>query len=423
MVRALVIHPVVVSGKRSDRSLHAALEEAVGLTEAIRLEVAYASIVRLQRITPATHLGSGKVEELAEAIKAEEIELAIVDAALTPIQQRNLEKAWGCKVIDRTALILEIFGDRARTAEGKLQVELASLTYQKSRLVRSWTHLERQRGGFGFLGGPGESQIELDRRLISDRIIKIKNQLANVVRTRELHRATRRDVPYPLIALVGYTNAGKSTLFNRLTNAEVMAQDMLFATLDPTIRQVRLPSGLEVLLSDTVGFISNLPTELIAAFRATLEEVLGADMLLHVRDIAHEDSLAQKTDVESVLKNLFGKGESLDHLIEVHNKIDLWETQHEGQHYIPSGGAMPVSAVTGEGCAELLALIDSKLAETLLTEMEVTIPHTDGRAMAWLHANGQVLARRDGEQLAHFSVRLSPANRARFTQRFSYKVN
>ncbi len=419
ITRALVIHPVVVSSKGSERSLHASLEEAVGLALAIRLEVVHASIVRLQKITPATYVGRGKVKELAEAIEADEITLAIVDCALTPVQQRNLEKEWGCKVIDRTALILEIFGDRARTAEGKLQVELASLSYQKSRLVRSWTHLERQRGGFGFLGGPGESQIELDRRMIGDRIIKIKNQLANVVRTRELHRATRRDVPYPLIALVGYTNAGKSTLFNYLTDAKVVAQDMLFATLDPTIRQVKLPSGLVVLMSDTVGFISNLPTELIAAFRATLEEVLGADILLHIRDIAHDDTAPQKADVESVLKSLFGKDRSLEHLIEVHNKTDLWETTHDTR-YIPPAGAMAVSAVTGDGCPELLAAIDAALSDSLLTEASFAIPHTDGRAMAWLYANGQVLERRDGEEFAHFATRLSPANRARFVQQFPY---
>ncbi|OYW13620.1 MAG: GTPase HflX, partial [Rhodospirillales bacterium 12-54-5] len=260
MTNALVIHPALATREKSERSLLAALEEACGLAHAIELHVAHAVIARLRSITPATYIGKGKIEELKPFIEENEIALAIVDCALTPVQQRNLEKEFGCKVIDRTALILEIFGARARTAEGKLQVELASLTYQKSRLVRSWTHLERQRGGFGFLGGPGESQIEIDRRLIGERIDKIKRQLENVVRTRELHRATRREVPYPLIALVGYTNAGKSTLFNRLTNATVVAQDQLFATLDPTIRQVKLPSGLSVLLSDTVGFISNLPT-------------------------------------------------------------------------------------------------------------------------------------------------------------------
>ena len=334
MIHTVVIHPTLTGKERPERSLHASLEEAVGLAHAIELEVSHAAIVRLQKITPATYIGKGKAEEIAAIIQEQEIGLAILDCALTPVQQRNLETAFGCKVIDRTALILEIFGARARTAEGKLQVELASLTYQKSRLVRSWTHLERQRGGFGFLGGPGESQIELDRRMIGDRIIKIKRQLENVVRTRNLHRSTRRDVPYPLIALVGYTNAGKSTLFNRLTNSSVVAQDLLFATLDPTIREVKLPSGLSVLMSDTVGFISNLPTELIAAFRATLEEVLEADILLHVRDISHEDSGAQNDDVISVLTSLFGKERSLEHLITVHNKIDLWEKDHPGEMYV-----------------------------------------------------------------------------------------
>ncbi|MFM9889798.1 MAG: GTPase HflX [Rickettsiales bacterium] len=416
MTHTLVIHPSL-SGTERERSLHASLEEAVGLALAIQLDVVHAAIVRLQKRTSATFIGKGKVEELKALIEENEITLAIMDCSLSPVQQRNLEKAWGCKVIDRTALILEIFGARARTAEGKLQVELASLNYQKSRLVRSWTHLERQRGGFGFLGGPGESQIELDRRLIGDRIIKIKKQLANVVRTRTLHRATRRDVPYPLIALVGYTNAGKSTLFNRLTASDVVAQNMLFATLDPTIRGAKLPSGLEVMLSDTVGFISNLPTELVAAFRATLEEVLEADILLHVRDIAHEDSAAQRDDVMGVLKSLLGKDAAFDHLIEVHNKLDQWEADHPNETYLPSGEAMAVSALTGAGCDALLARIDETLSAELLSTYHFTIPHADGRAIAWLYANGQVMSREENENDALYSVRLSTANAARFATR------
>ncbi|MDX2095645.1 MAG: GTPase HflX [Alphaproteobacteria bacterium] len=422
MTATLVIHPVVTSRERPERSLQASLEEAVGLAHAIALEVKHAALVRLQKITPATYIGKGKAAEFAALIEEEAIGLAIMDCALTPVQQRNLEKAFGCKVIDRTALILEIFGARARTAEGKLQVELASLTYQKSRLVRSWTHLERQRGGFGFLGGPGESQIELDRRMIGDRIIKIKKQLANVVRTRALHRTTRRDVPYPLIALVGYTNAGKSTLFNRLTHANVTAQDMLFATLDPTIREAVLPSGLRVLLSDTVGFISNLPTELIAAFRATLEEVLSADMLLHVRDIAHEDTAAQRDDVRGVLKSLFGKDAALDFegSVEIHNKIDQWRADHNGEPYLAPAGAIPLSAITGEGCDALLQQIDEKLSCTLLATYRYRIPHTHGRAIAWLYANGQVIAHAEEENTATYEVRLSAANAARFHQQFGY---
>lgn len=416
----LVIHPVVTSRERPERSLHASLEEAVGLAHAIALDVNHAALVRLQKVTPATYIGKGKAEEFAALIAEYGIGLAIVDCSLTPVQQRNLEKAFGCKVIDRTALILEIFGARARTAEGKLQVELASLTYQKSRLVRSWTHLERQRGGFGFLGGPGESQIELDRRMIGDRIIKIKKQLENVVRTRTLHRATRRDVPYPLIALVGYTNAGKSTLFNRLTHSDVVAQDMLFATLDPTIREATLPSGLKVLMSDTVGFISNLPTELIAAFRATLEEVTSADILLHVRDIAHEDSKAQCDDVMGVLKSLFGKDGSLEQLIEVHNKIDQWSADHNREPYLAPNGAMPLSAITGEGCDDLLQLIDQKLSSELLATYHYAIPHANGRAIAWLYANGQVMQHTELETTAEYEVRLSAANAARFHQQFGY---
>ena len=395
MTKALVVHPVLPGKGKSERSLHAALEEGVGLALAIHLDVQHAALAKLHSITPATLLGSGKVGELAALIEEKEIAVAIIDGALSPLQQRNLEKAWNCKVIDRTALILEIFGARARTAEGKLQVELASLTYQKSRLVRSWTHLERQRGGFGFLGGPGESQIEIDRRLIAERIDKIKRQLDKTVRTRELHRSTRREVPYPMVALVGYTNAGKSTLFNTLTGARVMAEDQLFATLDPTIRAIKLPSGLTAMLSDTVGFISNLPTELIAAFRATLEEVLEADILLHVRDIAHEDTQAQKNDVLSVLKKLFVKHESRatnyeSRIIEVHNKIDLWrEIYHHD--YIAPKHATGVSAIKGDGCDALLQRIDDALSAHLLKSYHFHIPHHEGRAIAWLYANGQVI--------------------------------
>ncbi len=418
MTKTLVLHPIVTGKARAERSTYAALEEAVGLAAAINLDVVHATVARLQKITPATYIGKGRVQETAALVEEMEVGLVIMDCALSPVQQRNLEKAFNCKVIDRTALILEIFGDRARTSEGKLQVELASLTYQKGRLVRSWTHLERQRGGFGFLGGPGESQIELDRRMISERIDKIKNQLSNVVRTRELHRATRREVPFPLVALVGYTNAGKSTLFNRLTDANVMAQDMLFATLDPTIRGCALPGGMKIMLSDTVGFISNLPTELIAAFRATLEEVVNADLLLHVRDIAHEDSSAQKADVLKVLKEIFGKGHTLDHVIEVHNKIDLLPPDahpHAAQD-VPTYG---VSAVTGEGITDLLNAIEMALGQQLLEEHDYTLAHSNGRAMAWLYANAQVLDKRDLEENAVFRVLISPANHARFNRQFA----
>ena len=414
----LVLHPMVTGKGRAERSTQAALEEAVGLAAAINLDVVHATVARLQKITPATYIGKGRVLDTAAIVAEMDVGLVIMDCALTPVQQRNLEKSFNCKVIDRTALILEIFGDRARTSEGKLQVELASLTYQKGRLVRSWTHLERQRGGFGFLGGPGESQIELDRRMISERIDKIKNQLANVVRTRELHRATRREVPFPLVALVGYTNAGKSTLFNRLTDANVMAQDMLFATLDPTIRGTALPGGMKIMLSDTVGFISNLPTELIAAFRATLEEVVSADLLLHVRDIAHEDSAAQKADVLKVLKEIFGKTHALDHVIEVHNKIDLLP-QGTRPHEPADVQTYGISAVTGEGIDDLLTAIESALGQQLLEEQDYTLAHSDGRAMAWLYANAQVLDKRDLEENAVFRVLISPANHARFTRQFA----
>ena len=415
MTRALVVHVAPHSASDTERAPIAALEEAVGLTQAIHLEVVGAYLVKLRAVTPATHIGKGKVEEFAELVKAHEASLVVMDCHLSPLQQRNLETALACKVIDRTALILEIFGARARTAEGKLQVELASLTYQKSRLVRSWTHLERQRGGFGFLGGPGESQIEIDRRLIGERIDKIKKQLARVVKTRDLHRAKRRDVPYPIAAIVGYTNAGKSTLFNRLTDSHVLAKDMLFATLDPTIRALILPSGTRILLSDTVGFISNLPTELIAAFRATLEEVLEADVILHVRDAANPDSEAQKRDVLEVLKTLFGKAGMRAPMLEVQNKIDLLP---EGESPLRSDEhlelpAIGVSAHTGEGCEALLAQIDALLGHTQQTYV-FSLPHHAGKALAWLYRHAQVQARHESETGIDVKARLSASTAAQF---------
>lgn len=410
--RCLVIH-VDVSGSTHERSRIASLGEAVGLAEAIALDVAHAEVVRIQRVVPATYIGKGKVEELATLIAEQELQLAIVNTGLSPVQQRNLETRLKCKVIDRTALILEIFGARARTAEGKLQVELAALTYQKSRLVRSWTHLERQRGGFGFLGGPGESQIEIDRRLIGERIDKIKALLAQVVRTRDLHRANRRDVPYPTVALVGYTNAGKSTLFNRLTGSEVMAKDMLFATLDPTVRGLTLPSGIKLLLSDTVGFISNLPTELIAAFRATLEEVLEADVLLHVRDGSHPDSDAQKHDVLQVLRNLFGvKADLPTPVIEVLNKADIGETA-----LVPTQ-ALRISALTGVGLKALLEEIEKHLGEHLLETHRFTVATGNGKAHAWLHAHAQVVEQKVRGEKMTLKVRISSTNAARYMRQF-----
>ena len=331
------------------------------MARAIALEVAHAEVVRVPRLRPSSLFGAGAVERIGRVIEIDEIALAVVDAALSPVQQRNLEKAWGCKVIDRTGLILEIFGERARTKEGQLQVELAALSYQRSRLVRSWTHLERQRGGLGFVGGPGESQLEIDRRLITERITRIKKELSQVVRTRALHRSARKRVPYPIVALVGYTNAGKSTLFNRLTEADVAAEDLLFATLDPTMRKVSLESGIEVILSDTVGFVSNLPTQLVAAFRATLEEVTEADVVVHVRDIAHPDSEAQAGDVLTVLRDL-GLDQMVDEgLIEALNKIDLLPPEAREAvlaRNLRNDSAVPISALTGEGVPALMGRRD-----------------------------------------------------------------
>ncbi len=401
------------------RTVQGRLDEAQGLALAIGLDVVHAESVALTRPRPATLFGKGVVERFAGFVGAQEVDVAIVDAALTPIQQRNLERAWDCKVIDRTGLILEIFGARARTREGQLQVELAALSYQRSRLVRSWTHLERQRGGFGFLGGPGERQLEIDRRIITDRIARLKSELDQVKRTRELHRAARRRVPYPVVALVGYTNAGKSTLFNRLARAEVFTGAQLFATLDPTMRRVRLASGLEMILSDTVGFISELPTDLVAAFRATLEEVTEADLILHVRDIAHLDSEAQRRDVEDVLEAL-GLGDRLeDEIIQVLNKIDLLDAdsrQFLRARAARGNGQVLASALTGEGLDDLLAAIERRLAKGSRT-VSLSVALADGAAISWLYDHGQVLGRRDDERFAHLRVNLDPADLARFHRR------
>jgi GTPase len=397
------------------RSIEARLEEAIGLARAINLDVIFAEVARIARPRPGSLLGGGTLENFAELISENEIGLVVVDGVLSPVQQRNLERRWQAKVIDRTGLILEIFGARARTHEGRLQVELAALSYQRSRLVRSWTHLERQRGGFGFLGGPGESQLEIDRRLIGERIARLKQELDGVKRTRALHREARRRVPYPVIALVGYTNAGKSTLFNRLTRSSVVADDMLFATLDPTMRRLVLPSGRTVILSDTVGFISDLPTHLVAAFRATLEEVTEADIVVHVRDTNHPDSEPQRRDVLGVLAEL-GLGASIESgLIEVMNKIDLVDlTTRESleNHAVRNSHRVALSAITGEGCEAFLALVDRRLASEVRA-VRLDIPLTDGKTLAWVYRHGEVLGRRDDGEAAHLSVRLSEADIAR----------
>ena len=384
----------------SDRAPAARLDEAVGLAIAIDLDVAQAGIVMLGAIRPATYLGKGKVEEIAGLVKTHEAGIVVMDCALSPVQQRNLETAWGAKVLDRTGLILEIFGRRARTREGALQVEHAHLTYQKSRLVRSWTHLERQRGGFGFLGGPGETQLEADRRMIEERLAKIEAELGKVKRTRELHRESRRRVPYPIVALVGYTNAGKSTLFNRMTQATVLSADMLFATLDPTLRAVDLPHGARIILSDTVGFISELPTMLIAAFRATLEEVIEADVVLHVRDVSHEDAEAQLQDVENILRQLGidprSKAAGKPALIEVWNKIDRLDAEERARlrnladRRAADERPILVSAVTGEGIGALGAAIEAQLAAGRVL-IELVLDPADGAGVSWLHRHTEVI--------------------------------
>lgn len=394
---------------------------------AIGLDVRVAEVVSLSAVRPGTLLGAGTVERFAEAVKELAGEegrsvLVVIDATLSPVQQRNLEKAWQAKVVDRTGLILEIFGARARTAEGRLQVELAALTYQRSRLVRSWTHLERQRGGFGFLGGPGEAQIETDRRLIGERITRIRQQLKSVRRTRALHRQARRRVPYPVVALVGYTNAGKSTLFNRLTRAEVVAQDQLFATLDPTMRALALPSGRKAILSDTVGFISDLPHELVEAFRATLEEVVEADAVVHVRDIAHPESEEQKEDVHNVLRNMGLTRVVEGEMIEVLNKADLLvaEEVDVAANRIARGNATAVlvSARTGEGCDRLLVVLDERLAASA-SLVDVSLPASDGESLAWVYRHGQVVSREDADEVVRLKVRMDADDAARLARRLA----
>ena len=414
--RAFVLHPAR-DGALGSRTPESRLAEAVGLARAIALSIAHVEIVRVREPRPATLFGSGAVERLRGLVAELEPELVVMDSALTPVQQRNLERAWKCKVIDRTALILEIFGARARSREGRLQVELAHLSYQRSRLVRTWTHLERQRGGFGFLGGPGESQLEIDRRLIDERIARLKSELEEVARTRTLHRKARQRVPYPVVALVGYTNAGKSTLFNRLTQAGVVAADMLFATLDPTMRRIELPSGRPAILSDTVGFISDLPTDLVAAFHATLEEVREAELVLHVRDAAHPESAAQKVDVERVLVSLGVSEAEGSVLIEILNKADLLSA--EARETLVNGarrsneGQVVVSALSGEGCEAVLIAIDRRLADGRGV-YEITLKIWDGKMLAWLYQHGEVFERREDGEDARLKVRLAEADKARF---------
>jgi GTP-binding protein HflX len=424
--KIVVVVPALARGKDgagSTRNVQARLEEAVGLAAAIELHVVHAGVVTLNQIRPATFIGSGKVEEIAGIVKAEDAGVVFVDCTLSPVQQRNLEKEWSAKVVDRTGLILEIFGARARTKEGTLQVELAHLNYQRSRLVRSWTHLERQRGGFGFLGGPGETQIEADRRQIDERIIRIERELDSVKRTRALHRKNRKRVPYPVVALVGYTNAGKSTLFNRLTAANVRAEDLLFATLDPTLRGIELPGGTKAILSDTVGFLSELPTLLVAAFRATLEEVIEADLILHVRDISHPDTAAQATDVLGVLQDLGIDVNDTGRTIEVWNKSDLLDkdarmrAENHAARLPENTRPSLISALTGEGIDTLLRRIADKIASGWPT-VSLRLSAADGASLSWLHRHGEVLSQELGEDGdLQLSVRMAPEKAVEFERR------
>lgn len=416
VTRAWVLHPEL-KNDRSRRDSGPALEEAVALAAALPdLDVVGATVVPLPKAQPGMLFGSGKVEELATLLSDNEVELVLIDGPVTPVQQRNLEKAWKVKILDRTGLILEIFSDRARTREGVLQVEMAALSYQRTRLVRAWTHLERQRGGLGFVGGPGETQIEADRRAIDEQLVRLRRQLDRVVKTRELHRKSRAKVPFPIVALVGYTNAGKSTLFNRMTGADVMAKDMLFATLDPTMRRVEMPDGSEVILSDTVGFISDLPTELVAAFRATLEEVLEADLILHVRNISHEQSDEQSEDVLAILGSLGVTNETPQ--LEIWNKIDLLPVEERAatrEVAARRDDILALSAWTGEGIDDLVATIAERL-KPARTEAEFALGFNEGRKRAWLYDQGVVQSEEMTDEGYHLNVLWSGLQATRFSR-------
>ncbi len=423
--RIVVIHPIVLKRDPSVivRSPESALEEAIGLAEAIELNVVHAENINIKNISPGTFLGSGSVDKIHDLVADIDVQLVFVDYALSPIQQRNLEEVWHCKVLDRSALILEIFGARAQTREGGLQVALAALQYQRSRLVKAWSHLERQQGGGGFTGGPGEKQKELDRRMIDDQINRYKRDIESVRKNRETQRQARKREPFPVVALVGYTNAGKSTLFNHITDSKVFAKDLLFATLDTTMRAIRVPSGKKAILSDTVGFISDLPTHLVAAFRATLEDVQDAAVILHVRDIAQENTNVEKKDVESILQGLGIEGDD-ERIIEVLNKTDLLDESKREEINTRSkkhGHVIPISAVTGEGVGELLEAVDAILCKRQQV-VDINIDITDGKAIAWLHEHGQVVARNDDEEFANITISMDPADIDRFSNSFSYKV-